>query len=707
MLNTHRLSKTAAAVSAVLASMSVCAAQALPEMGMDIRVDTDLTQLDLTQSAYAAKNIAFRMEGRNVTLDPKDGSLTFDSNRRGICVYSAKDPKVPSHLVIGTNSTQDVTVNVRTNNNKNSDSAGIVILRTHVDADGKQTSANAVGVPSVEINGKNLTVNVHNEGTGEVRGINVQNNTTTSDEFASLVINSKNTVINVTGKGKTVGLSAMSEGRITVNGNLEINADKAIIARGYSITTINKNGDKTVKLNGDIDFTYNEVTSGTKVDATIDITLSGTDSYWVGNASTSTTSGTPPKGYSDVHGLKIKLRNQAQWMPTVVTATDTLHNIAINELKLDDGVISLSKELVEAGQAVRVESLSGTGGTINTHVDTQTDGTLVAGQVSVDKLENATSLKVVASNVTADDVTAESAGKTLELLGKLDDAADGSDQGGDIEHVGHQVTGGDLTVDQRQAARQNDHQIHQAVEQAGGGVESRHGVVAQRFDVLKVLVALLELGTLLLLGGKGFYHALTQQAVLDGGVQLTDLDALLPEPGTQTAVQINGYHAHQGHAGEHRQRQRDAGLAQDDEGGQDLDEGDEKFLGAVVGKLGHIEQIVGDAAHDGADLGVVVVGVVEQQQMVKGIPTHVGLDVHAHDVADAGHEILGRAVDDAEHKVDARQLEHDAGGQGDAHAHSRVGDGAHDLGQEDVTQCGQRGAEQVEKEHCLVLCQIG
>ena len=53
---------------------------------------------------------------------------------------------------------------------------------------------------------------------------------------------------------------------------------------------------------------------------------------------------------------------------------------------------------------------------------------------------------------------------------------------------------------------------------------------SQRFDVLKVLVALLELGALLLLGSKGFYHALPQQAVLDGGVQLTDLDALLPEP---------------------------------------------------------------------------------------------------------------------------------------------------------------------------------
>ena len=128
--------------------------------------------------------------------------------------------------------------------------------------------------------------------------------------------------------------------------------------------------------------------------------------------------------------------------------------------------------------------------------------------------------------------------------------------------------------------------------------------------------------------------------------------------------------------------------------------------GQVVGELGHIEQVVGDAAHDGADLGVVVIGVVEQQQVVEGIAAHVGLDVDAHDVADAGHEILRRSINDAEHEVDARQLEHDAGRQGDAHPHGRVGDGAHDLGQDDVAQGGQRCAEQVKKEDALILGQI-
>ena len=76
------------------------------------------------------------------------------------------------------------------------------------------------------------------------------------------------------------------------------------------------------------------------------------------------------------------------------------------------------------------------------------------------------------------------------------------------------------------------------------------------------------------------------------------------------------------------------------------------------------------------------------------------------DVTDAGHEILGGTVDDAEHEIEPGQLEHDARRQGDAHPHGGVGDGAHDLGQDDVAERRQRGAEQVQEQHALVLGQI-
>ena len=295
----------------------------------------------------------------------------------------------------------------------------------------------------------------------------------------------------------------------------------------------------------------------------------------------------------------------------------------------------------------------------------------------------------------------------LELLGKLHDAADGGNKGGDIQHIGHHVTGGDPAVHQREAACQNDHQIHQAVEQAGGGVEGTHGVVAEGLDLLKIPVALCKLLAFLILGGKGLHDTLPQQAVLDGGVQLADLHALLAEPRPQPSVQVNGHHAHQRHAGEHRQRQRHTGPAQDNKGHHDLDGRNEKFLRAVVGELGHIEQVVGDAAHDSAYLGVVVVGVVQLEQVVKGIAAHIRLDVHAHDMTDAGHVIAGCTVDDAQHKIECCQPQHDARRQGDAHAHGGVGDGAHDLGQHDIAQGGQRCTEQVQKQGHFILCQIG
>ncbi len=412
-----RLTKIALLTVTGCASMSTAALASLPELGADIRVDTDLSKFDNTRSSYIASNIAFRFEGKNVTLDPKDGALNFESARRGIAIYSAKDKAIPSHLVIGTKDTQDVTVKVSTNTTINSDSVGIVLLRLHANPSGTNSSANDVGVPTGEVNGKNLSVFVHNDGTGEVRGINVQNNTTSSDQFATLVLNSENTVVNVTGQGMTVGLSAMSQGRIIVNGNLEVNAQKAIIARGDAVVIVNKNADKTVKLNGDIDFTYNESTSGTKVDAIVDVTLSGVDSYWVGNASTSSTSGTPPEGYDEVHGLMMKIKNQAHWTPTLLMDTDKRREIAINNMQLDDGVINLTEAVVSNNQSVKIESLEGKGGTISSFVKASTDGSISSGKIEVGKLKNTAHFNVVASNLTSDDVINSQVQKTLGALG--------------------------------------------------------------------------------------------------------------------------------------------------------------------------------------------------------------------------------------------------------------------------------------------------
>ena len=95
---------------------------------------------------------------------------------------------------------------------------------------------------------------------------------------------------------------------------------------------------------------------------------------------------------------------------------------------------------------------------------------------------------------------------------------------------------------------------------------------------------------------------------------------------------------------------------------------------------------------------------VEPKQVVKGVAAHVGLDVYAHDVPDAGHKVACRAVDDAQHKVERSQPQHGVHGQRGG------GDGvrqcAHDGGQGDVAERRQCGAEQIKGQYAAVLGHI-
>ena len=104
---------------------------------------------------------------------------------------------------------------------------------------------------------------------------------------------------------------------------------------------------------------------------------------------------------------------------------------------------------------------------------------------------------------------------SLELLGKFDDPADGGDQRGHIHHIGHQITGGDQSLYEENAAHQDHGQVHQPVKGTGRGLEGRHIFVGFLFNVIKTQVALFKLVNLHGLIGKGLDHLLPQQAVLD------------------------------------------------------------------------------------------------------------------------------------------------------------------------------------------------
>ena len=232
----------------------------------------------------------------------------------------------------------------------------------------------------------------------------------------------------------------------------------------------------------------------------------------------------------------------------------------------------------------------------------------------------------------------------LELLGKLHQPADRGDQCADIHHVSYQVSGLDFAIDHEQGACHQHHQIHQTVKQTVGGLKTTHIEVAVPLDIVEDLVALFKLLLLQLFVGKGFHNAHAQKAILHLGVNLSQLDALATELLFHFMVEICGCNDNQRHHGKHDQRQPYIDAAEDHERTNDLDSRDEKFLGAVMGKLRHIEQIGGDTGHDLPDLRIVKI--VERQllQMIEHGGTHIGFDFRAHNMADRGHKEIRGSV---------------------------------------------------------------
>ena len=113
-----------------------------------------------------------------------------------------------------------------------------------------------------------------------------------------------------------------------------------------------------------------------------------------------------------------------------------------------------------------------------------------------------------------------------------------------------------------------------------------------------------------------------------------------------------------------------------------------------MGELGHIKQVVGNAAHDLADFGVGIISVTEPLQMGECIAPHVSFNVNAHYMAGAGHIILRSPVDQPQNQIDKRQPQHNPRRQHHAGVGSGIGQVPHDGRQHNVTQGGQGGKNQ-------------
>lgn len=236
---------------------------------------------------------------------------------------------------------------------------------------------------------------------------------------------------NINLKSKEYGLVAFSGSKLNVNGNLTVNADRAIGTRGDSTIDINTYGKHTTVLNGDIVFeTTNSPGdaqgSGSIINSKININLSGEESSWAGRAYqeykvdngsgkyeyTHSVELDAPDYYGNVTGFRMNINDGASWNMTgdsfinnvtvenggVINVQEKVKefNVGIADnsntggITLNNGAINLQGE----NQEVNVTNLTGNGGTVNTNS--------LNNKMTIDTVDDSTSVTVNGSGEIAD-----------------------------------------------------------------------------------------------------------------------------------------------------------------------------------------------------------------------------------------------------------------------------------------------------------------
>lgn len=252
-------------------------------------------------------------------------------------------------LNLGDDTTKNVTVKV----DAKKDALGLNVIRS--------TNNSEVGPGIINVKGENASIEA-NSAEGLAVGIWAQNNNTVNNGNPSTVkIDADNTYINVTsgnkvpnaGEYNNIGIVNYSGAKVIINGNLTVESGTFLSTRGGATTEINKDGKGTVKINGDINFNYDQPTSGTSVDAIVDLNLTTQDSVFNGNIFVSGNP-YPPDGKKEVYGMTLGLANGAQW--------NTDENSFVNKLNFNDGIINVNGG---EGQEVKLGDINGSGGTVN------------------------------------------------------------------------------------------------------------------------------------------------------------------------------------------------------------------------------------------------------------------------------------------------------------------------------------------------------
>ncbi len=257
------------------------------------------------------------------------------------------------------------------------------------DVTGVDVMGGSIGTGFNNINAKTLIVEVNGETDDDSAGFVIANNTDENfndlpEQVAKVNIEAENMKV----VSSNMGFVIYSNGQLDIDSNLVADAKNLIVTRGYAITNINTNSNKTAQLTGDIVFLYDSKTSGTTIEAKVNLNLNNDKSYFVGNIyKESAWNDDIPDGLDIVTGMQLGLANGAQW----TTDADSF----VNTLNFNGGIININGG---ENHSVQLDKVEGNGGTVNIKAEIEDGGSVTSGKLNIGKEETAPANALFAEN---------------------------------------------------------------------------------------------------------------------------------------------------------------------------------------------------------------------------------------------------------------------------------------------------------------------
>ena len=281
--------------------------------------------INISYNGTEKKVALYSVDGGDVTVTAKE--LNVNSQSRGIAAWgikSGQNMSIPAKMKLDVD---DLNIAITT-------------------ADGKETASAAllaIEFGQIDVNAKD--VNLHSTGVLETAVVHVQNNTTNAqdqDAIARIDINADNIRIV---SDVDDALAAMSQGILNINGNAFLKGENVLVTRGDAITNINVDGAHTTQMEGNVNFDYNAPTSGTKINADVNVTLAGADSYWTGNTIASYTGTPDDESFMQVDSMTLNIQDGAKWNATAIVDNkgkdSGSYYVALNNLNINNGVVNI------------------------------------------------------------------------------------------------------------------------------------------------------------------------------------------------------------------------------------------------------------------------------------------------------------------------------------------------------------------------------